>query len=56
MLGSDYPFAIMESHPLACLADLPESTRMAIAHDNALRWLRGAAAQDCGNQPTGGTP
>lgn len=57
MLGSDYPFAIMESHPLACLAGLPESTRTAIARDNALRWLRGAAtAQERGKPSLGDTP
>ncbi len=44
MLGSDYPFAIMDNQPVQCLAALPEPVRESIRCRNALRWLRGASS------------
>ena len=42
MLGSDYPFAIMDPDPvgrLATLLALDEPTRALLRHGNAARWL-----------------
>jgi aminocarboxymuconate-semialdehyde decarboxylase len=47
MLGSDYPFAIMDPDPLGRLERMAidANTLEALTHDNALRWLDGPGAQ-----------
>jgi aminocarboxymuconate-semialdehyde decarboxylase len=47
MVGSDYPFAIMDRHPAERLDALPfdDATRRRLSHENAARWL-GLAAGD----------
>lgn len=43
LLGSDYPFAIMDADPVARLTALPEPVREAVRHHNARCWLYGAS-------------
>ena len=45
LLGSDYPFAIMDPDPLGRLdaAPLDVAQRSALSHDNAVRWIDGPA-------------
>lgn len=46
MLGSDYPFAIMDPDPLGRLEQMGLDAQglSALTHDNAIRWLDGAPA------------